>query len=137
MIRKFYEADVPGVPSGSAGTATAQDELDQKKGAFVGSLTRGNKQIRADRALAITEDAQMIYAREVQDIRANLKKMRRERENMLDMSPDNAQSLKLASDFDAKQFVSKDLELGIRIRNEEIKLDIAEARYFYLFGEKA
>lgn len=111
----------------------AQKELPQK-GAFVESLQRNNKQIRADRAEAIGEDAQLIYKREIEDLQVEIRKMERDQENMLDLSPENAMSLKLASDFDAKEYVSKDLELGVKIRNANIKLDIAQRRYRYLFG---
>lgn len=105
-----------------------------RKGAFVESLQRNNKQIRADRAEAIGEDAELIYKREIEDLQVEIRKMERDQENMLDLSPENAMSLKLASDFDAKEYVSKDLELGVKIRNANIKLDIAQKRYRYLFG---
>jgi hypothetical protein len=60
--------------------------------------------------------------------------MKREQEGMIDLSPTNAQSLILASDFDSDTYVEKDLDLGVRIRNEEIKLGVAKTRYIYLFG---
>ena len=107
--------------------------LEQMKGAFVESLKRNNKKIRDDRAIAIAEDAQMIYKREVEDLQLEIKKLKREREAMLDLSPTDAQSLVLASDFDSKAFVAKDLDLGVKIRNLEIKLEIAEVRYKTLF----
>lgn len=107
--------------------------LDQMQGAFVDSLKRNNKKIREDRAIAISEDAQMIYKREVEDLQLEIKKLRREREAMLDLSPTTADSLVLASDFDSKNFVSKDIEIGVKIRNLEIKLEIALARYKFLF----
>jgi hypothetical protein len=52
---------------------------------------------------------------------------------MIDLSPANSTSLVLASDFDSKQFISKDIEIGVKIRNLEIKLEIATARYKELF----
>ncbi len=111
--------------------------LDEMKGAFVGSLIRNNKKIREDRAIAIAEAAQMLYKREVEDTELKIKQLKREREAMLDLSPTDAQSLVLASDFDAKQFVAKDIKLGIDIRNLEITLDIARGRYNHLFETKA
>jgi len=60
--------------------------------------------------------------------------MKRERENMLDLSPSHAQSLVLASDFNSDEYVKKDIELGVKIRNDEIKLEIAKKQYEYLFG---
>lgn len=103
-------------------------------GAFISSLVRNNKQIRQDRAMAIAEDAQMIYRRNVEDLELQIKRMRRDRENMLDLSPNNAMSLIVAADFDSKAFVEKDIELGVKIRNAEIKLEIAQKQYAYLFG---
>ena len=52
----------------------------------------------------------------------------------LDLSPTNAQSLILASDFNSSDYVEKDIDLGIKIRNTEITLEIARKRYQYLFG---
>lgn len=115
----------------------AEDEtssaLEDMKGAFVGSLTRNNKKIRADRAIAIAESAEMIYKREVEDLQVQIKQLKREREAMLDLSPTTADSLVLASDFDAREFVKKDIEMGIKLRNMEITLEIAKSRYSHLF----
>jgi len=111
-----------------------QNETQELKGAFVQSLTRNNKQIRGDRAVAITEDVELLYKREIENLEIGIKRWRREQENMLDLSPDNALNLKPAKDFDADAYVIKDLDLGVKIRNEEIKLEIAKRRYAYLFG---
>jgi hypothetical protein len=109
---------------------------EKYEGAFVSSLKRNNAKIRADRAQAIEEDAQVKYQRMVQDIELKIKQLKRDQENMLDLSPDNAMSLKLASEFDANEYVTKDLDIGVKIRNEEIRLEIAQRRYAYLFGGK-
>ena len=106
---------------------------EQGNGAFLDSLKRNNKQIRSDRATAISEDTELVYKRSIEDTEIQIRKMRREQENMLDLSPTNAQSLVLASDFDTNTYVQKDTELGVKIRNAEIKLDIATTRYNYLF----
>lgn len=103
-------------------------------GAFVSSLKRNNTKIRQDRAESISEDTQTIYRRQVEDLELSIKKMKREQDNMLDLSPTDAQSLVLASDFDSNTYVAKDVELGVKIRNETIKLEIARTRYEYLFG---
>lgn len=107
---------------------------NMKCGAFVSSLKRNNKQIRDDRAQAIAEDTELTYKRSIEDLEMAIKKMKREQEVMLDLSPTNAQSLILASDFDTQKYVEKDTDLGVKIRNTEIKLEIAKARYNYLFG---
>ena len=102
--------------------------------AFLESLKRNNEKIRDDRANAIAEDAQLMYKRETEDLALSLKRLVREQENMLDMSPTDANSLVLASDFDAKDYVYKDLEISVKIRNLEIKLELAKKRYTHLFG---
>ncbi len=106
----------------------------EMQGAFFDSLKRNATQIKKDRALAIAEDAQIIFRRTVEDLEADLKKLKRTRENMLDMSPNSAISLKLAEEFDSRTFVTEDIGLGVEIRNTEIKLEIAQTRYKYLFG---
>lgn len=104
------------------------------QGAFLSSLKRNNKQIRDDRATAIGEDTQLIYKRRIEDLDLSIKKMKREQENMLDLSPANATSLVLASDFNSQDYVEKDIDLGVKIHNEEKRLEIAKKRYDYLFG---
>ena len=105
-------------------------------GVFVESLLRNNKQIRKDRGQAIAETAEMLYKRAVEDIQVEIRQVTRDRENMLDLSPENATSLKLASDFDAAGFVAKDIDMGVRLRLLEIKYDLAKKQYNRLFGGK-
>ncbi len=104
-----------------------------KEGAFVASLKRNNKKIRDDRAEAIVEVAEMKYKRTIEDLQMNIKDIQRERDNMIDLSPTTADSLILASDFDAENYVKKDIELGVKIRNLQIQLEIATASYKKLF----
>lgn len=106
------------------------------EGAFLSSLKRNNSQIRKDRAASIADVAQLKYKRAIEDLGMLIKNQKRDQENMLDMSPTNAQSLIVASDFDADSYVAKDLKLGVDIRNNEIKLQVAIDRYEYLFGER-
>lgn len=105
-------------------------------GAFINSLKRNNREIRDDRATAIAEDTQLVYKRKIEDLEISIKKMQREQEYMLDLSPNSTQSLILASDFNCEEYVAKDIDLGIKIRNTEITLEIARQRYEYLFGGK-
>ncbi len=111
---------------------------DEKKteviGAFQVALQRNNSKIRKDRAEAISEDTQLVYKRAVEDMEIKIKKLKRDRENMLDLSPTDATSLVLASDFNAEEYIDKDIEIGVKLRNLEIRLEIAKERYEYLFG---
>jgi hypothetical protein len=103
--------------------------------AFEASLKRNNKQIKGDRAEAIAEDTQMAYKRAVEDLQITIKRLKRKQDNMLDLSPDNSLTLKMAENFDSDAYVVADTEIGVQIRECGIKLEIATARYSYLFGE--
>lgn len=107
-------------------------------GAFMASLIRNNTQIKRDRAANIFEEAEVRYRRTVEDLDAQLKRMKRDRDNKLDLSPTDKNTLMLAGDFDSAKFVDQDISTSLDIRNLEIKLQIAETRYAYLFkGEIA
>lgn len=103
-------------------------------GAFESSLKRNNKQIRDDRAASITRTTQLAFKRNVEDIEMEIEQLDRDRESMLDLSPTTATSLTLASDFNAQEFLRKDMEMGIKRRELVIKLSIAKERLAYLFG---
>lgn len=109
-------------------------EVTVMPGAFEASLKRNNAKIRQDRAVAIVENAQIVYKRSIEDFELEIKRLKRDQENMIDLSPTHADSLILASDFKAKDYTDKDISIGVEIRNLEIKLEIAKKRYQYLFG---
>ena len=104
-----------------------------KEGAFVSSLVRNNKQIKADRADSIGRTAKVMFKRKVEDLTLEIDQMEQDRRNLLDMSPTNSMSLIVASDFKASEFADKDFALSIAIRNAKIKLAVWQARYDYLF----
>ena len=109
----------------------------KKQGAFALSLKRSNKAIRDDRATAIIDIAEMKFKRKIEDIGLSIKTMKMERDNMLDLSPTTATSLIVASDFDADAYVKKEEEFALKLRNEEIRLELLQARYNVLFvGEE-
>lgn len=96
-------------------------------------LKRNNKQIRDDRAMSIVEDAQLIYKRKVEDMEMEITRLKRKRENMLDLSPGSSYSLMMADKFDGTKFADEDVNIGVQIRNLEIQIEIARQRYEYLF----
>jgi hypothetical protein len=101
---------------------------------FVEALKRNNDQIREDRAKTIGSDAELIYRRRVEDIDLKIKRLEREQEGMIDISPLDKNSLTF-SDFQPEEFVQKDIELSLNIRNMTIQLEIAKKRFEYLFGK--
>lgn len=119
----------------AAPVQTAEDTLAGMKGAFVESLTRGSKKIKADRAVVIAESAQLVYKRSIEDLAMDIKTAQRERDNMLDLSPNTSDSLTLAKDFNAATFVQEDQKIGLKIRELKIRLEEATSRYEVLFGK--
>jgi len=113
------------------------DSSNPGGGAFRQSLLRNNAQIRADRAESLAGDAMTMYRRRIEDLELELRRLRRDQEDLIDLSPTDADSLVLAADFDADAYASKDLALSVQIRNTEIKHELATARYRYLFGDPA
>lgn len=110
--------------------------MAENQGLFATSLKRTNKQIKDDRADAIIKKTKMNFGRMVEDLKMELDSMIVERENLTDLSPTDAKSLVLASDFNEKDFIEKDLELSYKIRETEIRLKIATDRFETLFGTK-
>lgn len=113
----------------------AMSDTDRTGGAFRTALLRNNAQIRTDRAESLAGDARTLYRRQLEDLELELRRLRRDQEDLLDLSPTDADSLVLAADFDAERYASKDLALSVQIRTTEIKHALALARYRYLFGE--
>ena len=105
-------------------------------GTFKTDLQRNFKQLKDSRAESVAEDVEIIYKRKIEDLCHEIRNIERDRENiMLDLSPTNVTStLAVPSDFDAAKFLEKDIQLGIRKREAEIKLDIVARRYEELFG---
>jgi hypothetical protein len=102
---------------------------------FIESLQRNNDQIREDRARIIGEDAELIYRRRVEDIELKIKRLEREQEGLIDISPLDKNSLTFA-DFQPEAFVQRDIELSLIIRNLNIQLELTRKRFEYLFGKK-
>ena len=131
MDKTSEQTNIDGAETGFD-TALLEVETDPK-GKFFESLNRNNKTIKRDRAIAIAEEAQTAYKRYVEDLETSIKRLVRERAQMLDLSPSDANSLILAKEFDAAAFVKRDLKIGLDIRNLQIQLDIARRQYDSLF----
>jgi len=109
----------------------------KNQGAFNASVARTPKEIRESRGAAISEDGEIAYKRAVEDQEYIVRKLKRDRAQMMDISPSNSLSYLVAREFDAKGFQEKDMEYSMQIRNESVKLAILKARYEYLFGNGA
>lgn len=109
------------------------DEVSGKNGTLWVSLSRNIKQIKEGRALSILEDAELAYKRKIEDMAQTLKRLNRNVEASLDMSPENVTTLKMV-DFDPEVFVEADAKAAYEIRNITIQLNECKKRYNNLFG---
>ncbi|MDP5231195.1 MAG: hypothetical protein NWQ38_12455 [Cellulophaga sp.] len=107
---------------------------DDLKPRFIESLKRNNDQIREDRAKTIGADSELIYKRRIEDIDLRIKRLEREQDGLIDISPLDKNSLTFA-DFQPEEFVKKDMELSYTIRNLKIQLEVSIKRFEYLFGK--
>lgn len=103
-------------------------------GTFGASLKRNFKQIREDRAAVIVENAETFMRRKLEDDCQRYRNLKLDRDNMLDLSPENVTTLKLASDFNASEWAQKDLEISITMRNLAISINVGAERYNILFN---
>lgn len=111
-----------------------KEGTEELEGAFFKSLKRNNKEIKEARAITIAEEARTTFKRKIEDLANRVKFLRREQENILDMSPTNTQSLILAADFKPDEYIANEIKLATEIRNTSITLELAINRYNYLFG---
>lgn len=111
-------------------------ELENKNGVFKSDLMRTFKQLKESRAESVSEDVEIIYKRQIEDLCHQIRNYDRDRENLiLDLSPSSAFSGNVVpSDFKPADFLSKDVEIGLNKRDAIIKLEIVIERYIYLFG---
>ena len=111
-------------------------ELENKNGVFKSDLMRTFKQLKESRAESVSEDVEIIYKRQIEDLCHQIRNYDRDRENLiLDLSPSSAFSGNVVpSDFKPADFLSKDVEIGLNKRDAIIRLKIVIERYIYLFG---
>jgi hypothetical protein len=113
------------------------NELQKATGAFAASLLRNASKIKEDRALAIYRSAERVYRRKVEDLQAEIEDLKTSRLSLIDLSPTDINSLVLATDFKSDDFFEKDMRITLEIREKQIRLDAAAARYEELFGAKS
>ena len=110
--------------------------MEELKGTFRSDLLRNFKDLKEAKVEGVVEDVETAYRRNIEDLCKNIRRMDRQREDiMLSLAPSSRISTKVIPDeFDADQYLAKDMEIGLSKRNLIIKLEIAVERYVTLFG---
>lgn len=116
-----------------------EKEKQVPQGVFKSDLMRTFKQLKESRAESVAEDVEIIYKRQIEDLCHKIRNYDRDRENLiLDLSPTSALAGSVVpSDFNAVDFLNKDVEIGLNKRDAIIRLEIVIDRYEYLFGQIA
>lgn len=108
----------------------------KEQGAFGASLARNASKIKEDRAIAILRNGEKYFRRKVEDITDRISNLETERDSLLDMSPNDINSLVMATDFKAEEFYETEKRLTLQIREARVELEEMQTRYKHLFGEK-
>ena len=111
-------------------------QLKELTGAFAESLLRNGTKIREDRGLALWNSAERVYRRKMEDLQSRIEDLESSRNALIDLSPNDVNSLTVPSDFNAEEFYDKDMKLTLDIRDTKIRFEEAKARYEALFSKK-
>jgi predicted RNase H-like nuclease (RuvC/YqgF family) len=99
------------------------------------AFTMGNeKPTRRERTTTASKAAKSVYKREMQNIARLIRQLKREQENMADRPLTDTQTSEIADAIDSGAYVSKEIEIGVKIRDLEKKLESAKKRFQFLFG---
>ena len=131
------EQDTPPTGSDALEEVAASEDVIDVAGAFINSLKRNNAKLRDDRAQTIARSVKLKYKRQIEDLESDLIGMQTERTSMLDVGHTSTETILHPRDFKVDDFVTMDINLGVKIRNTQIKLDIARKQFFALFKSDA
>jgi hypothetical protein len=100
------------------------------------AFSMGNeKPTGSQRATAGSEDAKSLYKREIQSLAHLISLLKMEQEEIANLTPTDEQTKEITNAIDSGAYVSKEIEIGVKIRDLEKKLETARKRFQFLFGE--
>jgi hypothetical protein len=112
MILNTYEIEDPKL------TFATEDE----KPAGRGETTRPDK------------EPQLIYKRAIQKLARLIQCLKKQQEDLAGMTPTEAETSEITGAIDSGAYISKEIEIGVKIRDLEKKLESARKKYQFLFG---
>jgi hypothetical protein len=108
----------------------------EKQGSNI-AFTMGNEKPTASkRATVAAKDAESLYKREMQNLERLIRLLKKEQDNMANLSPTDKRASEITDAIDSGTYVSKEIEIGVKIRDLEKKLETAKKRFQFLFGDK-
>ena len=108
-----------------------------KDSKFVTQLSRGNKQIKIDRARRIGEACSDAQVKLVMDVKSKIRNKQNRLDEMTDLSADNQSTTTnlISKSFNADDFVKEINDLKVDIANLEVELEVAEETSNEWFAE--
>lgn len=103
---------------------------------FEQMLSRSGDRVLKDRAESVSKLATMAQTRLVQKLEEKSIELDMKKQELIDLSPDNRQTLKLGRDFNPEQWVEKYQSVSLDIVNNEVELKTAVATMYDLFTEE-
>lgn len=103
---------------------------------FINNLTQSSNEIRAERATFIAQDAKDAATTNLQNESKILRDLERERMKLSDMNRDSELSLQVTRDnFNAVEWVRQMQELGVKILNQKVRVQVAQGLNDEWFSE--
>ena len=100
------------------------------------AFSMGNKKpTGSERETAGSEDAKSLYKREIQSLAHLINLLKMELEDISNLTPTDEQTKEITNAIDSGAYVSKEIEIGVKIRDLEKKLETARKRFQFLFGD--
>jgi len=99
-----------------------------KDSKFVIQLSRGNKQIKIDRARRVGASCADAQTKLVMDIKSKIRNKQDRLDEMTDLSADNQSTTNnlISKGFNADDFVKEINDIKIELANLEVELEVAE-----------
>lgn len=105
---------------------------------FTTNLTLSNQSIKEARARIIGEDTQAASEELLRQLKQDQRDLERRKVALSDLYPESELSLRIAKpDFDAKSWVKELQDIGVKLANKAVEIDIAQKTYDEWFTEVA
>ncbi len=77
---------------------------------------------------------QSIYKSEIQKLERLIQRLKNQQKDLAGIMPTEAETSEITDAIDCGAYVSKEIEIGVKIMDLEKKLETAKKRYQFLFG---
>jgi hypothetical protein len=82
---------------------------------------------------AASQETESEYRREMRELKLLIQVLKKKQESLSKLPPTDAQTSEITDAIDSGAYVSKEIEIGVKIRDLEKKLESAKKRFRFLF----